>query len=258
MTDYRNHTYIGTILLEVNRHKPIKEPTIRVSEWLDRFAAAGFEGMELWENHALMAPDNEVDALESAAVPVAVLNSYATFTDADREATARAADMVKRLGAAGVKFNFPRDASLGEEAIRNVSAWRDELPEGVRALCECHPGTIAEEPDAAAAIFDRLGRDRFEVIVHAFSRPESLRAWFQRLGPMVTHVHVQLRDDENLPIRLDRRPEFVEETIHVLREEGFVGSFTLEFTEGTNRPGENVTGLWRNAVLDLAYLRSLL
>lgn len=45
---------IGTILLEPNRWKPGKLPSFRVSQWLDRFADAGFAGVELWENHAAL------------------------------------------------------------------------------------------------------------------------------------------------------------------------------------------------------------
>ena len=43
--------YIGTILLEANRHRPGKVPTYLVSQWSQRFVQAGFDGVELWENH---------------------------------------------------------------------------------------------------------------------------------------------------------------------------------------------------------------
>jgi len=258
MAQYSGDIYIGTILLEPNRHKPGRIPSIRVSEWLDRFESAGFHGMELWENHAALVPEEEVTALAQADLPVAVFNSYATFTDADREHTERTTELIRRLGARGVKFNFCRDAALTDEVVRNVDAWRDTLPEGVRLLCECHPGTIAQTPEQAAALFDRLGRDRFQVIATPFADPETLPRWFELLGPMITHAHVQLRDADGMPQRLDRRPNLVRETLRIMREEGFQGSFTLEFTEGMNRPDENVTDLWRNAVLDLAYLRELL
>ena len=50
--------YIGTILLEVNRWTAGKEPSYLVSEWVERFAEAGFDGMELWQFHA--PPDDEL------------------------------------------------------------------------------------------------------------------------------------------------------------------------------------------------------
>lgn len=257
MSEARDEIYIGSILLEANRHRAGKAPTFRVSEWLDRFREAGFDGVELWENHATLAPDEEVRALAASSLPMAVYNAYATFWDGSR-GPADSTAMARRLGSRAVKFNFSRDAAQTEADLRGVAAWERGLPDGIRALCECHPGTIAETPAQAAALFDRLGRERFDVLVHPFSRPEGLSEWFQVLGPMVTHVHVQMRDEDNLPIRLDRRPAFVRDTVRLMRDAGFRGSWTLEFTEGTNRPGENIDDLWANALLDLAFLREAL
>ena len=43
MHQHTDPVYIGSILLEPNRHKPSRVPTLHVSEWIDRFAAAGFD-----------------------------------------------------------------------------------------------------------------------------------------------------------------------------------------------------------------------
>src|SRR5436190_8880648 len=96
---------LGTILLEVNRHRPGKSPTFRVSDWMARIAQAGFEGIELWENHAILAPEDEVTSLQSGPLPVAIFNTYAGFLDGEENARQRAAELVERLGAAAVKFN---------------------------------------------------------------------------------------------------------------------------------------------------------
>lgn len=257
MTDSHDRIYIGTILLEINRHRGAKMPTFRVSEWLDRFAAAGFDGVELWENHAALAPEEELADLASSPVPIAIYNGYATFWDGSA-GPAASTRLSARVGARAIKFNFTRDASHSEEDIRGVADWRAALPAGTAALCECHPGTIAETPGQAAAIFGRLGRDRYEAIVHPLTRPEGLREWFRALGPMITHAHLQARGDDGQPVRLDRDPRLLRDTIRLLREEGFCGSYTLEFTEGMNRPGENIADLWQNALRDLAFLREAL
>ncbi len=46
------------------------EPTVRVSEWLDRFRAAGFDGIDLMQRHALGQPEEELEKLERATPPV--------------------------------------------------------------------------------------------------------------------------------------------------------------------------------------------
>ena len=56
-------------------------------------------------------------------------------------------------------------------------------------------------------------------------------------------------------MRLDRSPARVREALHIMDEEGFQGSFTLEFTEGTRAPNENMENLWHAALSDLHFLR---
>jgi sugar phosphate isomerase/epimerase len=249
--------YIGTILLEKNRHdkKSGKRPTFLVSDWIDRFAADGFDGIELWENHAALSPPEEIERLKASALPIEIFNSYCSLDDGemDRE---RAVELTALFGAGRVKFNVGKDPSLLEVYLKNTREWGDLFPEGVKPLCECHPGTVIEEPEAAAEFFGRLDPERFEVLVHPL-RPdlEVLKGWFRHFGPRVTHAHIQLRDDDRNCLRLDRKPPFVKECLHIMREEGFAGSIALEFTEGTNLPGEDIEEMYANALRDLRFLK---
>ena len=84
--------YIGSILLEKSRWSADKTPTYRVSEWTERFADVGFDGVELWEYHATLCSPEELTALEAPRCPVAIFNSYASLDDdgeADGELTYR-------------------------------------------------------------------------------------------------------------------------------------------------------------------------
>ena len=80
MGEIDGNIYIGTILLELNRWGSPKTPTYRVSEWLDRFQEAGFDGMELWEYHATLCPSEELAALEASTFPSRCLTLIATLT----------------------------------------------------------------------------------------------------------------------------------------------------------------------------------
>lgn len=146
MPQRRHHIYLGTIALEVNRHAAGKRPTIRPSEWADRLLLAGFDGIELWENHVLLGPPEELNALRASALPVRIFNTYVEFTDDQEPARLRVAEWVRRLGATGVKFNFGAVPHQRRQYLANIRRFAAQLPPSTKLLCECHPGTIAQAP----------------------------------------------------------------------------------------------------------------
>jgi len=243
--------YIGTILLERNRWSPGKVPTYRVSEWLDRFARDGFDGVELWENHAALCSDDEFVRLEHAPLPVIVFNSYAGMGDEGLPEREQAARLANRLGASAIKFNTGNVPEDGAEYARNAQAWADAMSRVARMLCECHPGTIMEELTVAQATYASWNDDRFQAIVHAFSEPEEmLIEKMHRFGPrIVTHVHAALGEHTT------ETKELVHRRTGILRDMGFAGSFTLEFTEGTGEPDEDMETMYGCALRDLELLR---
>lgn len=254
---YENKLYIGTVLLERNRWAAERKPSYAVSDWQERFREDGFDGMELWENHALLADEREQAALEAAGC-VAIVNSYIGFEDGDEAEWKReaAAALVKRQRAPAVKFNLGADPAQLPVYIANVKRWAELLPSECRILCECHPGTVAEHPDAAADILRRFRDGPLQAIVHPFYCMGELEDWFKKLGSAITHAHVQLRDGDNQFIRLSRRPELVKDRLALMRRLGFRGSFTLEFTEGV-RVNEDQETLYEAALEDLQILRNI-
>lgn len=249
--------YIGSILLEKNRWTEGKQPSFLVSGWLERFNEAGFDGVELWQNHAVLAPPEEVDALAASPLPIAIFNSYASLDDADEANRRRAAELTARLNASGVKYNFGHDEAARGTYVTNLRAWADMMPDGVKMMCECHGGSLAQEPATAAAIFDELADDRFQAMVHPFAGGlQKLREWFDHLGEHITHAHVQTRTDKGICCLRDNAAA-VKEAVHLMRERGFHGSFTLEFTEGTGKPDENIEDLFKAGVDDLHFLEGL-
>ena len=250
--------HIGTILLDKNRWTPGKEPTYRVSEWFDRFVEIGFDGMELWEYHATKCSPDELALLEKAPLPVSIFNSYAVLDNAGERDRLETAKLTDRFQAVAVKFNVGKDSVLRKQYLANLRAWRSALPEDVTLLCECHPGTIVEEAKSAKRFFDELGMDGFEMIVHPFNRFDSLKEWFDLFGEKVTHAHLQMRDENAAFVRFDRRPALAKQALRLMAEEEFQGSYTLEFTEGTRAPDENIDTLFENAVRDFQFLKELL
>lgn len=247
--------YIGTVCLDRNRWSS-RQPSIVVSDWLERFRSDGFDGVELWQYHFLAAEEAEQQRLVEAAAPLAVYNSYAGFTDEDAPARAKAAEAIARLQAGAVKYNLGGDAAKRDEYRRNLLAWSERVPASCRLLCECHSGTVLERVEDAAAFFEGLDPERFGVIAHVTGDAETLGRWFAGLRGRLGHLHVQMRGPETDPTVAENRPPY-DACFDVARAEGYEGSVTIEFSRGIGK-GEDVEAIYRNACVDLAYCREAL
>ena len=245
--------YMGTVLLEKNRWQS-RIPSYRVSEWMARFAADGIEGIELWENHALKS-EGEPAAICTAALPVAVYNMYADFSDESRAQLDAAAEMIRLFQPWGVKFNVGDDPARMAEYRANLLAFADRLPSACVLLCEVHQGTVLEDVDMAAAFFADLPIEKYQIISHAFSGDaEGLQKQFDAFGKRMTLVHVQLCVEDKR-VCLDTEAALSRVCIEVLQKNGFEGAFTLEFTEGTATPNENIEELYACALRDMQFIK---
>ena len=253
---------LGTVALEPNRWgtlDPSGAPSTRLSEWLDEIAAAGFDGIELWDRHLTAVPNDEVDAIVDHPLPVTVFNSYVDLDDADPTERVREAHWVDRARSEAVKFNAGADRGrLGTYAERVVE-WIEELPEGVRLLCECHEGTIAEDPHLAADLLGRTGpAERVQAIVHTHEPADHLRARFDAYGERITHVHVNFLDAAHHAPPLAQVRGRLEAQVDLLRSLGFDGSWTVEFTHGLLTEDDRPEVLVPRAAEDLRVLRDVL
>jgi sugar phosphate isomerase/epimerase len=250
--------YLGSILLEPNRWSEKREPSYRVSEWIDRIRDAGFAGIELWENHYYMADETERAALESASSFIEIFNNYTGFSEEFGESRRMASDAVRKLQTGGTKFNIGNNDEDWGLYVKTVNDWGLQLPEGTRVLCECHPNTLVETPEGAAKAFSEWGDSRFQAIVHPFnSTEESLKTWFEALGSRITHLHMQMRSAENFEMlsRIEDRAEKAKNTIKIMKDYGFSGTITIEFTKGTRTENDTPEYLFENACADLAFIR---
>lgn len=247
--------YLATVCLERNRWGS-KRPSFAVSDWLARLANDGFDGIELWEHHYLDVDPAEQARLVEQAAPLAVFNSYVDFTDAGQSRRAAAADAVTALSARAVKYNLGGDPACAAEYRRNLVEWTAKLPESCRLLCECHPGTVLEELPAAAAHFEGLDPNRHGAVAHVAGNPDGVAEWFSALGPRIAHVHLQLRTPQSAPSTPAGR-NALDACFKVVREHGFQGSLTIEFTRGIGR-NEDIEQIYSEACVDLAYCRTVM
>jgi len=255
MDDDRSKIYIATVCLDRNRWGN-RQPSIAVSDWLTRFQADGFDGVELWEFHYLAADEAERQRLIDAAAPLAVYNSYAGFADEDADARTQAADAIARLRAKAAKYNLGPDTAKLDEYRRNLLTWARQVPPSCRLLCECHPGTALENADDAATFFQDLDPKRFGIIAHILGDADKLQPWLAAFGDRVAHLHVQMRGAETDPTVAENRPPY-DACFQLAKSHGFAGSVSIEFSRGIGK-NEDTEAIYRNARTDLAYCREIL
>ncbi len=258
----RHPIYLATALLERNRWAPPpRSPTIRVSEWLPRIAGAGFQGVELWENHWRLASEEERAALRASPVPIRIFNSYIPLDAAPPEELAGLTGAVSALSGTldGIKFNLPRGQGAPAGSALRALSQAQALPRSVRLFCECHPGTVADSPATAAQAFALWPGDRFAAIVHPlFDDAATYAAWLRALEGRIAHAHLQLPGKNCRRLALADHRQFAADRLGALLQSGYRGTFTLEFTAGVERPDTPLESLWVNACNDLAVLRGIL
>jgi len=248
--------FLGTIVLEPNRWFGVTKErwgTTAVSEWLDRIAAAGFDGIELWESHFRDAAPAEQQAILDHPVPVAVYNTYVGFDeedDAERTATGR---VVQRTGAPKVKWNTgpERDPASIDAYAARLERWAAELP-GVELVCECHDGSAMDDPATAARV---LGAGS-SALVHTHDDLDLLRAKFDAYGDRITHVHVNHLFTGSP--KLHTITDELTEKISLVRSLGYSGTWTIEFVHGTGGDNDHPEPMLAQAIEDLTLLRTLL
>lgn len=248
--------FLGSIALEPNRWKKPsgRTPSLRVSEWSPRARAAGFHGWELWEDHYFRAPEAERAALAEAVLPVTVFNTYARPGIDPAERLEAVVEAVRFLGPAvrGIKFNLGKvEEGSFPAQVEAAARWGERFPVGVRLLCECHPGTLLEDPALAAEAFRQWPEERFGAILHPMSPDTTyLDSWFQALGGRIVHLHWQARDADRKVALLKDLPTRLEGVLKSLREKAFTGTHSIEFVKGLGEPGESVPGLFDSAAED--------
>jgi sugar phosphate isomerase/epimerase len=256
----KNAVLMGTVALEPNRWgaiSPDRRPHLRAAEWVGRAEAAGFDGIELWEHHATLADDDDLARIESSALPVAILNSYVSFDDESDAAREAVAGWAGRLRCIGVKFNVGNDPTCIEAYIARLRRFADHLPQQTCLVCECHAGTVAEDPPTAKRILEAIGTpERVQALVHLGDDPAHVASMFEALGHRIRHVHVNFLK-QGAPVLAEISSD-VRERIGQLRRHGFEGSYTIEFVNGVGTSRDTPSELVDVATRDLVTLRDAL
>jgi len=239
--------YLATVLIELNRWGS-RIPSVSMGEWIPRIREAGFDGLEVWENHVLDRP-GDIKAVQSGGFP-ALLNTYLTFCDDDPARVDAVVNVITALQSPAVKFNINGGCSLDVHR-KHLLAFAARLPDGCRMLCECHAGTPLEDVHTAETFLDSLPPERFGAILHGFGEPGAVLARYRALRRHIAHIHIQTRTEDKTSGRFAANAKG-------LRDNGFTGAWSIEFTESSRNPDETVEMSFAHACEDLADLRNAL
>ena len=260
---------LGTVAIEPARWARREPPSgaagerqpIVLIDWMDSIAAAGFDGIELWEQHLLSADPVDRRSILEHDLPIDIWNSYASLDDDDPAQRSAIGAHAAHAGAHAIKYNVGNDLCSLEAYAERIASWLDDLPDSIRLLCECHHDiSIAERPEIAATIFDRAGpASRVQAIVHTHEADDQLRARFDAYGDRISHVHVNFLDFNSqtappLSLVADR----LESRVELLSSLGFGGSWTIEFCHGLMTSDDRPAFLIQQAAADLVVLRAMI
>lgn len=246
--------YLATVGLDPNRWGS-REPAFAVSEWMPRLYIDGFDGVELWEYHFARADESEQARLIEHRDMIPLYNTYAGFSSSDEHQRQRqdAADAIGKLETVGVKFNLQREPDRVDEYRENLLAWAQQLPASCRLLCECHPGTVLEHVEDAAAFFKSLDRERFGIIAHLTTEADRLEPWLHAFGDQLCHLHLQRRDDQDDPATRTGQTS-MQAMAEILKNNNFTGTATIEFSRGIGK-AEQIETVYGHMLADARALK---
>lgn len=218
--------YLATVLLEPNRWKPAETPLFRwEADTGQKIVETGFTGVELWQGHWVHGTEEERELMIHSPCPVRIFSWYGIPGIESPDLLFDAASALENT-LWGIKFNFgPHGSNLFMQTAA-LHGLLKQLPEALSLLCECHAGTLLEEPPRAAEVLSGFP-ERVSAIVHPFASPDP-RAWFDRIAARIVHLHLQSRDSNGWA---DPSPDFpgVSDVCEFLRARNFSGTASLEF-----------------------------
>lgn len=241
MTSNKPSVYAGSIALEKNRWSS-RVPSIYLPEWMGRFAADGFDGAEVWEEHYTSLNRDARRAVRDSGLAI-IFNAYCLFDGGLTDHHRRVAECITECGAVGVKYNIGAPETSLAAQTETFLQWVTLLPDHVRLLCECHQGTQMEEPVTAAAFFEPLDAKRFGAIQHLSADDANATQQMEAYGSRIWHVHTQSRINDAL-IRLDDDPSVSEQRLQRVFRLPELCSITIEFTRDGATPEETYQNMF--------------
>ena len=245
---------LSTLLLEKNRANG-KGPTLVVTEWMEEAGEAGFAGLEIWINHLVFSSRSEWELIVEKSgeydLPVASIIASIPVDGSDKSQRFRDSvlEALDYFRPETLKFTFPDPRA--PETFGFVKEWSRDVPRDTALIYDAGESAGAQALSEARKALDG---GRFMAVLHPFLlSPKDLEAALAAAGDFAGNIGVQSRKGSKAILLGDNGDEH-RRVIAAVRASGFVGTWTLESTEGAGLPGEDIEGLFDNAEKDLNFL----
>lgn len=268
---------LNTIALEPNRWTPGKIPYRPLGDLVEPISQAGFDAVEVWQNHAALLDDHELDALkakgDAAGVSFPVLGMYPSFVlqGSEREAElARFCRMAEIMGVLNARLlkvmpGTGASATMTPEVwVRAVTFVQEALDRtsqaGFPVAFEVHGGTVSDAPKPLTRFIGAVGSDRIKVCfqpMDATSTQDTIDQ-FDVLAPRVVHLHFQGRTNRDMCLLEEADIDYTLFLAHVF-DSGFDGYLSIEFVRDcvVDSPEElDVELVLANAARDHDFIRA--
>jgi sugar phosphate isomerase/epimerase len=250
---------LGTIALEPNRWTLFKEPATDLIPLLPRIRQAGFDQVEVWQNHLSLRPMAAVRALKAkgdeAGVAFTYIGVYPSFVAAGPEAKEQERiqeDLLDKAGILGtrrLKIMLGTGLSGGKATPEQVRLTADRFgrwyraatARGIRMAVELHGGTLFDPVEVGERFMQEHPELDFTICFqpYDFYNTDLALALADRFAGRISHVHLQAPQ----PREKGRQYDLLEEGSldyrrllpHILRRNPGA-TMTLEFVKDCIQP----------------------
>ncbi len=238
---------LNSIAVEPNRWSGGKIPHYRLEDLLPAISEAGFESVEIWQNHVALLDTDAVKSLADLAddlkMGFPIIGMYPRFhlEGEEREAELQRfesmvakmdildSDIIKLMPGQLPSSEMPPD--VWERSVHFFHELLERTKDaGVIFTLETHGGTVADEPDALERFLEDVDSGRVEVCWQPYDFTSTGKAiqLYDRLADRIVHLHLQGRSDGEMELLENADIDYQQVLGHIFNTD-FDGYLSIEF-----------------------------
>ncbi len=238
---------LNSIALEPNRWTRDKIPHFALKDLLAPMKDAGFNAVEVWQNHLALLASRAVrelkEAAEDSGIDFPAVGIYPAFhldppgRNEEKSRILSIAGKAADIGAKVLKMmpgKIP-SAELDPELKRKSEAFVSEILEATETYdltltFETHGGTLADDTGALQSFIKAVGSERLKVCwqPYDFRHTAKAIALFDELSQHITHLHLQGRKSGEMELLENADIDYSRVLKHI-KATGFDGYVSIEF-----------------------------
>jgi sugar phosphate isomerase/epimerase len=218
-----------------------------IEEIVPRLARLGYQGVEIWGNHIDGKSDAELDRLRRLAADsglrIEALSPYFWLTRDLPDLVKQSLETAERFVRYARRLGAPRIRTFvdaGSDGIGSAAATEEHWQRAVGCLrkiaalapellfvVEMHESTLADTPESAARLLQRVGAGNLKLLLHA-GGPDTLRD-YRALRADIRHVHVHGAHSGGGTGYLEDGPSQLPAFLSVINRDGYPHTLSVEY-----------------------------